>query len=99
MFPVREIFSTLKSEKDGDWADRVVTYIRQNWQPLVDKESARIGMSYLLSCQDMTFIKNLFQNTTRINLTNSNPANTLVNGFNQPITPSSRSDEHYLKEM
>lgn len=101
MFPIREWFSTKKSEKDGEWANMVIRFIRMNWQNLVSRGEAQRGMSYLLGYQDMTFIRNLFQNTTRINLTNENPgrASGIVNGFGQPINPSSASDAAYLKEM
>lgn len=102
MFPIREWFSTLKEEKTADLANRIIRFIRINWQPMVAQDEARVGMSYVLACQDMTFIKNLFQNATKINITNENNtggATALFNGHGQPITPSNRSDEFYMKEM
>lgn len=104
MLPIREIFLTKKSDKTAAWASLVIRFIRMNWTPLVSQAEAEYGMSYLLSHQDMTFIKNLFQNTTRINLTNQNTGatgrgTTLFNGLGQQITPSSASDDVYLREM
>lgn len=100
MFPIREFFSTLKEEKNGEWADKVITYIRFNWRPLVSQQEAETGMAYLLSYQDMAHVKKLFQNTTRINLTNENRSGGgLVNHLNQPVQPSTAHDAFYLKEM
>lgn len=105
MVPIREIFLTRKSEKDAEWFSRVVLFIRQNWTPLVSREEAEVGMSYLMSCQSMDFIKNLFQNTTRINLTNQNnnggfgnrPG--IVNSIGQPVTANSAQDQLFVNEM
>lgn len=95
---------TKKSDKTPDWGSRVIRFIRMNWQPLISQDEAAYGMSYLLAQQDMTFIRNLFQNTTRINLTNQNRGggrgnNILFNSLNQPIQPQNGNDEIYLREM
>ena len=100
MFPIREWFSTKESEKTADLANRIIRFIRINWQPLVAQEEARVGMSYVLGCQEMQFIKNLFQNSTRINLTNENNATELRNGYGEKIGGSTKGGaEHYHKEM
>lgn len=102
MFPIREWFETEKSKKDGEWANQIIRFIRINWQPLISQNEAELGMSYILGCQDMEFIKRLFQNTTLINLTNENRIarkTDLVNGFGQLITPSTESDATLLREM
>lgn len=102
MFTIREIFSTRKSEKTPDFANRVIRFIRMNWVPLVSAQEAELGMSYLLGYQNMDFIKNLFQNTTLINLTNQREGGRgsgLVNGLGQPLSPGNAHDEICLKEM
>lgn len=100
MIPIREIYSTKKSEKTESWADKCIKFIRMNWQPLIGESEAAIGMSYLLSYQNMDFIEALFQNTTRINLTNqTNNRGGIINTLGQTITPSNAHDETCLKEM
>lgn len=100
MFPIREFFETEKSKKNGEWANRAIQFIRLNWQPLISQEEARRGMAYLLSEQDMTFIKNLFQNTARINLTNENNRGPVIlNGLGQPIRAHNSEEVALLREM
>ncbi len=98
-FDIRAWFETQVKEKNADWANKVIRSIRMNWQPLISQEEAERGMSYLLGCQDMSFIKALFQDTSRMNLTNENKGSGLVNGFGQPIRPSTESDKAFLREM
>ncbi len=99
MFPVREWFENEKSKKDAEWANKVIRFIRMNWQPLVSQDEAATGMSYLFGSQDMGFVKDLFQNVSRMNLTNERKSNAILNGHGQPIIPSTESDKHYLREM
>ena len=98
MLPIREILSTRESDKTPENANRVISFIRQNWYPLISQGEAEIGMAYLLGTQDMSFVRNLFQNTVAMNLTNENKGG-LVNGFGQPITATSERDVLLLKEM
>lgn len=101
MFPIREYFETEKKEKDADWANRIIQFIRINWQPLISQDEAARGMSYLLGNQDMEFIRNLFQNTTRINLTNENPGGGMVRtgGLGYPVQSKNKEDDVLLREM
>lgn len=71
MFYLKDWFETKRSEKNDEWAQRVVRWIRMNMFQLVSNDEARIGMEYLLGTQDMSFIKDLFQNAASINLTNT----------------------------
>lgn len=102
MIPIRELFSTRKSEKQSSWADQCIRFIRYNWVPLISQDEAERGMAYLLSYQSMEAIENLFQNTTRLNLTNRNGERNPVNnnfGLGMPATPYNKKEENYLREM
>jgi hypothetical protein len=97
MFDIREWFETEKSKQNAEWANKVIRFIRMNAQPLVSLEEAEEGMSYLLGKQDMSFIRALFQDTTRMNLTNEGVAKRgiIVNAYNQPISaPVERHEGH-----
>ena len=99
MFAIREWFETEKKKKDAEWANQIIRFIRINWQPLISQDEARVGMAYLLGYQDMSFIENLFQNTTRINLQNHSAGPGLVNPMGQAINPKNKHDENILREM
>lgn len=101
MFPIRQWFEGDKKKKDADWANRIIQFIRMNWQPLISRDEAELGMLYLMSRQPMDFIRDLFQDTARINLTNENGTGRggLVNGFNQPINSAGKKDDLIKKEM
>lgn len=70
MFILRDWIKTDEKEKDAEWANRIITNIRMYMQPLVNLEHARKGMNYWLGTQDMSPIKNLFQNPDRLNIDN-----------------------------
>lgn len=103
MFPIREFFSTKKSDKTAEWANTIIRYIRMNDQPLVSQNEAYVGMAYLLSKQDLGFVKNLFQNITKLNLANENYgghfSRTILDRLGHPITPSSEHDKAIYREM
>lgn len=102
MFPIREIFSYKREDKTVDQANRIIKFIRMNWQPLISENEAALGMSYLLSYQNMDFIRELFQDTTRMNLTNENSSrgnNTLFNGLGQPVRSQNKTTDLIKKEM
>lgn len=100
MFPIKEWFSSFDKEKTADWADRIITYVRLVRQPLISADEANLGMQYLLDQQDMSFIKALFQNTARINLTNSNGANVATNtALGGQVTPQNKEDKNLLAQM
>lgn len=98
MYAIREFLETEKGKKDALWFSKIVTMVRMVWSPLISQDEAARGMAYLFGYQDMDFIKNLFQNVTRINLTNENKSG-LVNGFNVPIRTTSKEDELLVREM
>lgn len=95
MFYLKDYFSTKKSEKDPEWAQRVVRWIRMNMRQLISYEEAQEGMAYLLGNQDMSFIKDLFQNPALMNLTNQ------TGGYGKMKTPAPHSnhDEFMQREM
>lgn len=103
MFPIREFFSTKKSDKTAEWANKIIRYIRMNDQPLISQDEAYTGMAYLLGKQNLEYVVNLFQNATRLNLTNENsgraPRGAIVNQLGQRVSASSHHDETILKEM
>ena len=96
MYYLRDWFLTKKTEKTADWGNRVVRFCRMNMQPLISLDQAETGMSYLLGKQDLTFIKNLFQNTTKINLTNEKR---LFDPLGRPIHPHDGHNEFMNTEM
>lgn len=95
MFDIREWFETERSKQDAEWANKVIRFIRMNAQPLVSLEEAERGMRYLLGKQDMSFIRALFQDTTRINLTNESVAkkSLILNGYGQAINAPVKTHE------
>ena len=107
MLFIREWFETNVKEKDAEWADRVVRHIRIYMRQLVSESEAAEGMAYLLGYQDMSFIKALFQNTTRMNLANQSRRSRLVDRFNNnigsnigsPVIPHAGHDEFLYREM
>lgn len=100
MFLLREWIETNEKEKNIEWCQRIVSFIRMYMSPLVSLASAERGMDYLLGRQDMTAIKNLFQNPAALNLNNDNPganyANRLVGPDGRPINGK---DKNILPEM
>ncbi len=103
MFPIRQFFSTKKSEKDADWANKIIRYIRMNDQPLVSQNEAYVGMSYLFGKQSLSFVQNLFQNVTKLNLNNENYRETfrspIFDHLGQPVQASSQHDKAIHREM
>ncbi len=88
MFILRDWFESKKSAHTSEWANRCITGIRMWMQPLISQEEAVTGMAYLFGQQDLSYVKNLFQNTTQINLTNEKRA------INLPGSPINRHDGH-----
>jgi hypothetical protein len=101
MLPIKQYFSVNKEEKTAEWGNLIVRNIRQSWNPLVSSDTAQLGMSYLLSYQDMDFIKELFKDTARINLTNENDRSRggLVDNMRRPVQSNNRQDDLIKKEM
>jgi len=99
MFPVKEIFEPKKSEKDAAWGDKIIRFIRMNWNPLIGYDEAEKGMEYLLSMQSMDYVKQLFQDTARINLTNENDRHKIYDRLGAPIQSRDRSDDLLKREM
>ncbi len=97
MLPIRELFSTNKKEKDAAWFNRIATFCRLNWVPLISQNEAERGMAYLFGYQDMSPIQSLFQNLAQINL--GNETATLYNGLGQPINPTNKADGQLLHHM
>ncbi len=96
MFYIRDWFNSKRSEKTGDWASRCIKMIRMNMLPLISFDEAELGMSYLLATQSMDYVKILFQNTTKINLTNEKK---LFNHLGNPINRHDGHDEFMNNEM
>lgn len=88
MFLLKDWFEFRKSEHDIEWANRVIRYIRMYMSPLINQDEAQTGMDYLLGRQDLSYVKNLFQNTTKLNLTNEKRI------FNHLGTPVDRHEGH-----
>lgn len=70
MLPVHKWFSINEQEKDADYANQVIRWVRTQMRPLVNSGDALLGMQYLLGQQDMTPIESLFQNPAMLNLDN-----------------------------
>lgn len=93
MLPISQWFDANREDKDGYYANLMIRWIRMQMQPLVNVENARVGMDYLLGRQDLSAIKNLFQNPAALNLTNL-PVDPilrkgmLVDRNNQPVSTS-----------
>lgn len=71
MYSLRDWIKTNEKEKNGDWANQVISLIRFYQQPLINVDHACKGMDYLLGRQDMSPIRNLFQSPDRLNLDNN----------------------------
>lgn len=97
MYYLKEWLEVKKSEKTADWANKIILFIRMNMRQLVGDEEADRGMRYLLGTQDMSFIKDLFQNAALMNLTNE-PRHA-GSPFGRGITPHENHDEFLNKEM
>jgi len=95
MFLLREWIETNEGEKNIEWANRIISFVRMYMSPLVNLDSAEMGMNYLLGRQDMSPIRNLFQNPIALNLNNTTYGNTgygRVFGPNgQPVKPEERN--------
>lgn len=72
MYFLRDWFEAEKSKHDISWADNMIRNIRLYMTPLISADEAQTGMDYLLGRQSLDYVQNLFQNTTKINLTNEN---------------------------
>jgi len=96
MLQIREWFDVERKDKDGEWANKIIRFIRMQMQPLVDIKSATRGMAYMLGKQDMSPIRNLFQNSAELNL-NNRP---LYNQYNNRLLRAENdSDVSLLHEM
>lgn len=71
MLPLKEFYSINESEKGSLYADRMIRFIRQNMQPLVNAEHAQLGLDYLLGLQSMRGTESLFLDPSL--LTNAAP--------------------------
>lgn len=86
MLPPKEFYSINEGDKDGEYADKMIRFVRQNMQPLVSREKARIGLDYLLARQNMSNTEELFQDPSRLNLGDQTRAPVpLVNATGEPI--------------
>lgn len=81
MLPIKQWFSFEEGEKNAEYANNVIRWVRTQMQPLVNVENARIGMNYLLGRQDMSPIVNLFQNPAKLNLGNRPVSPLLAKGY------------------
>lgn len=100
MYPLTEFLQTDEREKNPEWANVIISFVRMYMQPLVSYEKARVGMAYTLSVQDMTPIVNLFLEPSALNLNNSRgvTGSRIINhATNQPVT--SGSDNFLQQEM
>lgn len=98
MFPLRDWFLSKKEEHTAEWGNNILRFIRWNMQPLVNADTAAKGMSYLLGQQSLQFVKDLFQNTSRINLANQNKQG-IVNQRGQPVSSDNKIDDALRQEM
>lgn len=102
MLPIKQYFDVKKEDKTAEWFNEITRYIRISWNPLVSFDVAQLGMSYLLSYQPMDFIKELFKDTARINLTNETGnagRGGLVNNIGRPVSSQNRTDDLIKREM
>src|ERR1700733_4261837 len=103
MLPIKQYFDVKKEDKTAEWANEIIRYIRLSWNPLVSFDVAQLGMSYLHSYQNMDFIKELFRDTSRINLTNETGNNGgrggLVNNMGRPVQSNNRTEDLIKREM
>ena len=67
-----------------------------NMRQLISNEEARVGMDYLLGTQDLSFVRNLFQNPAEMNLTNEKR---LYGIGGRPIVKHDNHAEFMNKEM
>ena len=63
MWFIKEWLEADAKKHTPEWGDKCITNIRFNKKPLVNKAVAVEAMSYLLSCQDTTNLRNLFLNS------------------------------------
>lgn len=96
MFYLRDWFETKRSEKNDEWANNTIRWIRMNMRQLISNEEAMRGMEYLLGNQDMSFIRDLFQNAASLNLTNEKK---LYGPRGNAIVPHDNHEEFMNKEM
>lgn len=93
-FYLRDWFTSKKSDKNSEWGNRVITYIRMVMQPLVSLDEAERGMAYLLGKQSLEYVEELFQNPSEINLNNKNRRNQLSDRYGQPINNGQPVNQH-----
>lgn len=60
-FTLREFTELDEHKKDAEWANTVVTYLRQHMQPVINQERAREGMEYLFAEYGMDSIRKMFR--------------------------------------
>lgn len=97
---LRDWIKTNSQEKDGKWANDIISLVRFYMQPLVNINNARKGMDYWLGRQDMSPIRNLFQSPDRLNLDN-NPSHPGIAQRKVDIdgNPTKKGDENLQWEM
>lgn len=96
MFYLKDWFLAKKSEKTDEWGNRIIRFIRMNMQPLISYDEAERGMAYLLNRQSLSYVEDLFQNPTEINLSDKKR---VLNHLGQPVTGGDHHKEFMYKEM
>lgn len=77
MLPITEFYSINGSDKDSLYFDRMIRFIRFNMIPLINQETARTGLDYLLGYQNMSSTEDLFTDISQLNLQNQPVSNSL----------------------
>lgn len=61
MFTLREFLELDENKKNADWANTIITYLRQHMQPIISQEKAREGMEYLFSEYSQDSVRKMFK--------------------------------------
>ena len=61
MITLTEYFEIDSRKKNEQWADKLISHFRNNWENLIDEHKAQNGMRYLLSNNDMKRVTEMFK--------------------------------------